>query len=132
MLPIALATIALGGCSLARSLDEYDRGTGGAPSSGATSGSASSGGSPSGSGGGGGEGGLAGCESSLYPPAATLVDTFDDPSKQNFFGCAEQVDGELRAALPETGDFYCTSSSELPYCLVSSAFTFKLVEAATA
>ncbi|MEJ7732519.1 MAG: hypothetical protein WKG00_25350 [Polyangiaceae bacterium] len=134
-LPVALlTTVALGGCSLIRSLDDYDRGTGGASSSDSTSGSSSSGVSTSGSGGGGGEGGLAGCESSLYPPAVSLVDTFDDPdpSKQNFFGCAEQVDGELRVALPDSGDFYCTSSSDLPYCLTSSSFTFQIVEAASA
>jgi hypothetical protein len=134
LLVALLGTSALASCSLVRPLDDYDRGAGGASSSGATGGSSSSGTATSGSAGGGGEGGMTGCESSLYPLAITLVDTFDDPdpSKQNFFGCADQVDGELRVALPDTGDVYCTSTSDLPYCLTTSSFTFQLVEAASA
>lgn len=129
-----LAAVAVSGCSLVTSLDEYDQGTGGGASSagtGAASSSASAaGGAGGGVGGGGGDPGPASCASSLYPEASSLVDTFDGTA--SFHGCAVQIDGELRVELPDSGEHYCTSTSDLPYCLLSSSFTFQVGEAANA
>jgi len=130
----AAAALALTGCSLVYPLDDYDRGgTGGGSSASASGSSVQSGAtSTAPSTGSGGEGGAPPCGAGIYPPATTLVDTFDDAASQQFFGCAQQTGGELRVDLPASGDLYCISESELPYCMAASSITFQVVEAATA
>jgi hypothetical protein len=123
------------GCSLAFPLEDYDNGTGttggGAGGSPMTTSSASTGTATSSTGVGGG-GGAPPCGSGLYPPAASLVDTFDEGGVENFVGCGQQVGGELRIDLPDTGTLWCESSAQIPYCLSSSSLTVKVPEAATA
>lgn len=121
------------GCSLAFPLEDYDNGssaTGGGAGGSATGTTTST--TATGGGNGGGGGGALVCGSGLFPPATSLVDTFEEGGPQNFFGCGVQVGGELRFDLPATGEEYCESTSEIPYCLTSSSITVKVPEAATA
>lgn len=134
---MGVSGLLVGGCSLVYPLDEYDGGLGGAGASTEATGSTSTtgtGSSTTGSTGGGG--GAPPCGSGLYPPAASLVDTFDRGGDANFFGnCGGaqiQVGGELRFDLPAMGDLYCDATSRIPYCLESSSITVKVPEAATA
>lgn len=75
---------------------------------------------------------MAPCGSGLYPPAASLTDTFDEGGDPNFFGCGEQVGGELRFDTPATGEEYCQSDTSIPYCFSSSGITVKVPEAVVA
>jgi hypothetical protein len=121
-------------CTLVYPLDEYDGGLGAGGSTSATG--ETTGVSTASSSTGGGQGGAPPCGSGLYPPAASLVDTFDVGGDQNFFGtCGGApilVEGELRFDLPPTGMLYCDATSRIPYCLESSSITVKVPEAATA
>lgn len=131
--PLALVVMACAGCSLAFPLDAYDEGdsAGGAgpQTASSTSSSPTVGGSDAG---GGAGGGAPPCGSGLYPPAETLVDTFDEGGEPNFFGCGQQVGGELRFDTPDTGEEYCQSDTSIPYCFASSSITVKVPEAVTA
>jgi hypothetical protein len=121
--------LACSGCSLAFPLDAYDEGetAGGAGPQTSTSSMPPLGGS-----GGGETGGAAPCGSGLYPAALTLTDTFDEGGEPNFFGCGQQVGGELRFQTPATGDEYCQSDTSIPYCFSNSSITVKVPEAVTA
>jgi hypothetical protein len=130
---LALAALASAGCSLAFPLDDYDQGDGGGGPGPQSASSTSSSPTAGGAGvGGDGSGGAAPCGSGLYPPAATLIDTFDEGGEPNFFGCGQQVGGELRFDTPAFGHEYCDSNTSIPYCFISSGITVKVPEAVTA
>ncbi len=131
----ALAAVTCAGCSLAFPLDAYDQGDGaaGGGAAGPTGGSpTSTGGAGGGDQGGSAAGGAAPCGSGLYPPASTLIDTFDEGAEPNFFGCGDQIGGELRFDTPATGQEYCPSDTSIPYCFSASSITVKVPEAVTA
>lgn len=129
---LALTALASAGCSLAFPLDAYDEGSEGG--AGPQSASSTSSSPPVGGAGDGGAdgGGAPPCGTGLYPPAVTLVDTFDEGGEPNFFGCGQQVGGELRFDTPATGEEYCQSDTSIPYCFASSSITVKVPEAVTA
>ncbi|MFO0553905.1 MAG: hypothetical protein U0271_36325 [Polyangiaceae bacterium] len=123
----------LTGCSLAFPLDGYDEGTGASAAGGAggtqTTNSTNSSGPSGGAGGTGGGPGV--CGSGLYPPASTFTDSFDENETPQFLGCGVQTGGELVFDMPTTPPHFCASEAPYPLCLVNSAFTVKVPQAAT-
>jgi hypothetical protein len=131
--PIALvATVILAGCSLVYPLGEYDEGSGGSGSGTSTSSASDVSSSMSSSSGSSGAGGAAPCGAGLYPPAHTLVESFDPAGTPSFLGCGQELNGELQFVLPASGDLYCTSDTQIPYCLTDSSISLKVPQAATA
>jgi len=125
---LACAAGGIAGCSFAFPLDDYDRGDG----SGGAAETNSSSSSSTGVGGADGAGGAPPCGAGLYPPAATLLDTFDEGGRPTFIGCGLQMGGELEFAMPDSGELYCESQTSIPYCLTASSITLKVPEAVTA
>lgn len=116
--------IALGGCSLAFPLDEYDEGTTGAGLSPTT------GGSDVGGGDAGGGGSAPVCNGGPNPPLSAISSDFDTGVGENLFllNCAEIVNGEVQTD-PAVKDEYCWVATTGVRRLACDAITVRILEA---